>query len=176
MDAQTFSQHYKETYSVVYSGLCRKVAPHLAEDLTQQTFMKAWKARNQYTPGTNFKAWIQRIAFNTFINSYRKRKREWDVLESHFSKGDSLDTMARPETNPEVLVGSKEEALYVHQFVNKYVQDDFLSVVQKVALEERSYKEVAEMLQIPVGTVMSRLHRGRKNMEKHKGKLEKLVA
>ena len=136
--------------------------PADAEDLVQDTYVRAYSAFHQFTPGTNLKAWLYRILTNTYINSYRKAQRapqisdgeqveDWQLAraESHTSSGlrsaevEALDTM--PDTIVRALPAS----------------DDFRTAVLLTDVEGFSYKEIAEIMGTPIGTVMSRLNRGR---------------
>ena len=139
--------------------------PQDAEDLVQETYMKAFAAFDSFTDGTNLKAWLFRILTNTYINIYRKKQRQpyqsgsddltdWQLheVESHDSRGlrsaeaEALDRLADADV---------VEAL-------AKVPEDFRMAVYLADVEGFSYKEIAEIMDTPVGTVMSRLHRGRK--------------
>src|SRR5690554_5415558 len=138
-----------------------------AEDLVQETFAKAFGSFHQFTEGTNLKAWLYRILTNTFINSYRKRQREpqragteeiedWQIAraESHTSSGLKSAEAEALEHLPDSDV---KEAL-------QRVPDDFRMAVYYADVEGFSYKEIAEIMDTPIGTVMSRLHRGRRQL------------
>jgi RNA polymerase sigma-70 factor (ECF subfamily) len=135
-----------------------------AEDLVQDTFAKAFNSFHQFEPGTNLKAWLYRILTTTFINTYRKDQRrpqisdgeveDWQIFEaaSHTSdQGKSAEDVVL-ENLPD---GDVKEALAA-------IPEDFRMAVYYADVEGYSYKEIAEILGIPSGTVMSRLHRGRK--------------
>ncbi|HUW15933.1 MAG TPA: sigma-70 family RNA polymerase sigma factor, partial [Actinomycetes bacterium] len=136
--------------------------PADAEDLVQETFAKAFASFHQYTDGTNLKAWLYRILTNTFINSYRKKQREplqsasedvedWQLAraESHTSSGlrsaeaEALDRL--PDSDIKDALAS--------------LSDDFRMAVYLADVEGFAYKEIAEIMDTPIGTVMSRLHR-----------------
>ena len=136
-----------------------------AEDLVQETIMKAYAAFDRFEPGTNFRAWIFKILTNTFINDYyRVRDRE---------KHSSLEEMVEDVNfQPQFEGFTPEEML-----LNTLTREDVLRAIESLPLEFRSvviltlvegfsYKETAEILDIPIGTVMSRLHRGRKILQK----------
>jgi RNA polymerase sigma-70 factor, ECF subfamily len=139
--------------------------PADAEDLVQETYVKAFTNFHQYTDGTNLRAWMFRILTNTFINNYRKKQREplqqasdeiedWQQLraEAHMSTGlRSAETEAL-ERLPDTEV--------VNALLS--VPEEFRVAVYLADVEGFAYKEIAEMMSTPVGTVMSRLHRGRK--------------
>lgn len=138
--------------------------PSDAEDLVQETFAKAYAAFGQFKPGTNLKAWLYRILTNTFINTYRKKQRapqesdsdsveDWQIhrAASHTSTG-----LRSAETEALEAIGDSEVKEALAQ-----LQDDFRLAVYLADVEGFAYKEIAEIMDTPIGTVMSRLHRGR---------------
>ena len=140
-----------------------------AEDLVQETFFKAYKYYDKFEEGTNLKAWLFKILKNTFINNYRKRKLEprsvdFAEIEDSFERIVRRDA-SEPPADPEseffsgVLDDDVKKAL-------ESLPYDYRMVVILADLEDFSYKEIAEILDCPVGTVMSRLYRGRKLLEK----------
>jgi RNA polymerase sigma-70 factor, ECF subfamily len=137
-----------------------------AEDLVQETVMRGWKFFEQYERGTNFKAWMFRILSNTFINTYRKNSRE-KTLENE-SERQSVEALSCADE-----IESPEEALLTHltkQEIHAAIDRlpiDFRMAIVLADLQELSYKEVSEILNVPVGTVMSRLFRGRKMLHKY---------
>lgn len=136
-----------------------------AEDLVQETTTKAFSAFDRFEEGTNFRAWIFKILTNTFINNYY-RVRERDKLPS-------LDEMEEESAFQPVFDGISPEQALLNTLTKEDIQKaidiipiDFKSVVILNLVEGFSYKETAEILDIPIGTVMSRLHRGRKILQK----------
>lgn len=126
----------------------------LADDLVQETLARAWQARASFQPGTNARAWTQRILFNTYINHYRKKKREREALEE-------LRGITRRSTHPPADGFGDEVSAALGT-----LQPEFRRAVELVDLQDLSYQDAARQLKCPVGTVMSRLHRGRKRLRK----------
>jgi RNA polymerase sigma-70 factor (ECF subfamily) len=141
-----------------------------AEDLVQETFIRAFRFRDQFTLGTNMKAWLFRILTNTFINTYRRKSAQPEVTDlegiDEFSlyrrMADDRAASSSPDPEAELLKGvvDTEVTDALEELPEKFRTTVLLDV------EGFSYKEIAEMLGIPIGTVMSRLHRGRKFLQK----------
>ena len=156
----------------LYSAAMRMARnPSDAEDLVQETFLKAYRAYASFEAGTNLKAWLYRILTNTYINKYRKDKRR--PTESDLADVEDLYLYKR--------IGSEETAESARsaedRVLDGLVESDIKQAVEALPeifrvpvlladLEGFAYKEIAEILDIPIGTVMSRLHRGRKAMQK----------
>ena len=135
-----------------------------AEELTQETMVKAVNAFAQYREGTNCKAWLFRIMYNTFLNDIRKRRVHYEFEESavaELSDREDLKAFVRANRSPEESFVSMLSRTKVREAVEK-LPEEFKSVVVLADLEGFAYKEIAEILGCPIGTVMSRLHRGRK--------------
>ena len=139
-----------------------------AEDLIQETFLRAFRGFHQFEEGTNLKAWLYRILTNTFINTYRKRQREPqtvsdDELEDWYLYSRLAGDAAEPSAETSVIEALPDEEV---QEALSSLPDQFRLAVLLADVEGFSYKEIAEMTGVPIGTVMSRLHRGRKALEK----------
>ncbi len=136
-----------------------------AEDLVQDTFVKALRFRNKFAPGTNLRAWLFRIMFNLFINNYRRARRGREIREGH-EQADMLqrvlpDEHLAPTSRPEEYFFEKLFSDDVVQALDELPRD-FKMVVLLADVNGFSYKQISDILGIPVGTVMSRLHRGRR--------------
>jgi RNA polymerase sigma-70 factor, ECF subfamily len=132
-----------------------------ADDLLQEAMMRAWSFWDRFEKGTNARAWMHRILMNTFINGYRRRKRERDFLaevDRDLGERPFRDAAVR-QARTDGLGDEVEEAL-------KTLPDEFRQVVLLVDFDDLSYREVADTLGCPIGTVMSRLHRGRRVLKR----------
>jgi RNA polymerase sigma-70 factor (ECF subfamily) len=143
--------------------------PQDAEDLVQETYLKAYRSFDQFEPGTNLKAWLFKILKNSFINEYRRRQNEpnsEDLSLLDFGTESTVDTSSwtastlTPEEQALALTLDQDVQLALEQ-----LPEEYRMVLLLADLEDFSYKEIAEILDIPIGTVMSRLYRARKQLE-----------
>lgn len=141
-------------------------SPGDAEDLVQDALLRAYRFFDSFEPGTNCKAWLFRIMTNVFRNKYREREREQEILNEAESSTANLGqfTPAVPESHEANILGrmvSKDVEAALEA-----VPAEFRLAVILADLEDFSYKEIAEIMDCPAGTVMSRLYRGRKLLQK----------
>ncbi len=164
-----FEQDVVPLMQGLYSAALRLTRnPTDAEDLVQETYLRAFRGFAGFEEGTNLKAWIYRILTNTFINTYRKKQREpvtvydddiedWYLYDRLGERGmEASAETAVLEKMPDEDVQAALEAL----------PEGFRLAVLLADVEGFAYKEIAEILEIPIGTVMSRLHRGRRSLQK----------
>ena len=143
-------------------------SPVDAEDLVQDTLVRAYRFYDRFEAGTNFKAWLLRIQMNTFVNRYRRATRERQVFEGPMATPVGEGVMSRATmrglTDP---VGDAQRQLIAREINRAFEQlsEDARAMVLLADVEELSYKEIAEVMGCPIGTVMSRLHRARKQLQ-----------
>ena len=171
-DQADFADQAMEYMPQLYSAALRMTRNASdAEDLVQETYLKAYRGFGGFTEGTNLKAWLYRILTNTYINSYRAKKRRPD--ETELDEVEDLYLYRRLGGLEAVTAGRSAEDELMDFFTDQEVKDaiealpeQFRMAVLLADVEGFSYKEIAEILDIPIGTVMSRLHRGRKALQK----------
>ena len=138
--------------------------PHDAQDLVQEAYVRALDAFEQFRPGTNLKAWLSRILYNHFLDS-RQRGKRWIKLDGGGAEGeegaDFFTALPAPGPGPEDQMLNKELAQKIDDALGK-IPEEFRGPIVLVDMGELSYAEAAEVLSCPVGTVRSRLSRGRK--------------
>ena len=140
--------------------------PEDAQDLVQDTYAKAYTSFHQFEPGTNLKAWLYRVLTTTFINNYRKDQRrpqssdseleDWQLAEA------SSHTSDQGKSTEDVVLENLPDSDIKNALAQ--IPEEFRMVVYYADVEGFSYKEIAEIVGVPTGTVMSRLHRGRKQL------------
>jgi RNA polymerase sigma-70 factor, ECF subfamily len=171
-DQAVFAEQAMEHMSSLYAAALRMTRnPADAEDLVQETYLKAYRGFGGFEQGTNLKAWLYRILTNTFINQYRSKKRRPD--ETDLGEVEDLYLYRRLGGLEAARAGRSAEDELMDFFTDSEVKDaieelpeQFRMAVLLADVEGFSYKEIAEILDIPIGTVMSRLHRGRKALQK----------
>lgn len=163
-----FTEEAMPLLDQLYGGALRMTRnPQDAEDLVQETYLKAYKAFDRFTPGTNLKAWLYRIMTNTYINTYRKKQRRPLVTSADEVTDNQLYTSSSHDSTG--LESAEVEALKqmpnsrISEALNS-LNEDYRMVIYYADVEGLAYKEIAEVMDIPLGTVMSRLHRGRKQL------------
>ncbi len=171
-DPATFTEQAMPHMASLYSAALRMTRnPADAEDLVQETYLKAYRAFHTFQQGTNLKAWLYRILTNTYINTYRAKKRRPD--ETDLEEVEDLYLYRRLGGLEGATAGRSAEEELLDHLTDSEVKDaleslpeQFRMAVLLADVEGFAYKEIAEILDIPIGTVMSRLHRGRKAMQK----------
>ncbi len=165
---QRFTEEAMPLLDQLYGGALRMTRnPQDAEDLVQETYLKAFKGFDSFKPGTNLKAWLYRIMTNTYINTYRKKQRRpletsaEDVTDRQLYTTSSHDSTGLQSAEVEALKNLPDKQ--IADAMNS-LSDDYRMVVYYADVEGLAYKEIAEVMDIPLGTVMSRLHRGRKQL------------
>jgi RNA polymerase sigma-70 factor, ECF subfamily len=170
-DLKRFEEEALPLANALYGGALRMTRnPADAADLVQETYLRAFRSWKQFQPGTNLKAWMYRILTNLYITSYRIRKREPQIVST--AEATDFDLYQNVlDSGPRVAESAEDIVLdsLGDEDVQRAVADlpeDFRMVVSLADIDGFSYKEMADILDIPIGTVMSRLHRGRKLLQK----------
>ncbi len=171
-DKATFTAQTMEHMPSLYTAALRMTRnPADAEDLVQDTYLKAYRAFDSFQEGTNLKAWLYRILTNTFINTYRAKKRRPE--ESDIDDVEQLYLYRRLGGLEGAQSGRSAEDEVLDHFTEADIKEAVESLPEQFRLavllgdvEGFSYKEIAQILDVPIGTVMSRLHRGRRALQK----------
>lgn len=166
-DFEREATSHLSTLLAVGSRLTRSNAE--AEDLVQDTLLKALRAREHFAPGSNMRAWLLRILTNTFINKYRRGGLERSVLDGPDADpladgwigASTMEAMRDPESRAMRALLEKEIVSALDE-----LPEEFRLAVVLSDVEELSYKEISEIMGCPIGTVMSRLHRGRRLLKR----------
>lgn len=170
-EKRRFQQDALPLLDPLYAGALRMTRnPSDAEDLVQETMLRAYRSFDRFEAGTNLKAWLFRIMTNAYINTYRKRQREpqkvsQDELADFDLYQELKDHDPRWEATPENIVLDSLVDSDIIQAIDELPEQFRLAVVLS-DIEGFSYAEMAEIMDVPMGTVMSRLHRGRKALQK----------
>ncbi|HEY3942830.1 MAG TPA: sigma-70 family RNA polymerase sigma factor [Acidimicrobiales bacterium] len=171
-DQARFTELSMEFMPALYSAALRMTRNAAdAEDLVQETYLKAYRGFGGFTEGTNLKAWLYRILTNTYINSYRAAKRRPEIADVEDVEDLYLYRRLAPDGSADLGRSAEDEALdrFSDDVVKEAIEslpDAFRIAVLLADVEGFSYKEIAEITDVPIGTVMSRLHRGRRALQK----------
>ena len=171
-DQAKFAELAMPYMDALYSGALRMTRnPSDAEDLVQETYLRAYRGFGGFQEGTNVRAWLYKILTNTYINMYRAKKRRPDEVDFDnaedfylFRRIGGLEAAEAGRTPEQTVLDAMPESV-VKDAIDS-LPEQFRVAVLLADVEGFSYKEIAEMLDIPIGTVMSRLHRGRKAMQR----------
>jgi RNA polymerase sigma-70 factor, ECF subfamily len=170
-DKRRFQEEALPFLDSLYAGALRMTRnPADAEDLVQETMLRAYRSFDRFEPGTNIKAWLFRILTNAYINVYRKRQREpqkvsQDEVEDFDLYQELKDHDPQFSATPETIVLDALVDSDITDAIDDLPEQFRLAVVLS-DIEGFSYAEMAEIMDVPMGTVMSRLHRGRKALQK----------
>lgn len=171
-DQATFTDQAMEYMPALYTAAMRMTRnPADAEDLVQEAYLRAYRAFGGFQEGTNLRAWLYRILTNTFINSYRAKKRRPE--ETDLEDVEDLYLYKRMGTPAAQGLGRSAEDELMDHFTDAEVKqaiedlpEQFRMAVLLADVEGFSYKEISDIVGVPIGTVMSRLHRGRRALQK----------
>ena len=171
-DQSKFADMAMEHMPALYGAALRMTRkPADAEDLVQETYLRAYRGFGGFTEGTNLRAWLYRILTNTFINTYRAKKRRpqetdvEDVEDLYLYRRLGGESTAPTGRSPEDLVMENIQEDEVKAAIEA-LPDQFRIAVLLADVEGFSYQEIAEITEVPIGTVMSRIHRGRRALQK----------
>jgi RNA polymerase sigma-70 factor (ECF subfamily) len=170
-EREDFAEQAMEFAPQLYSSALRMTRNQAdAEDLVQDTYLRAYRSFHTFREGTNLRAWLFRIMTNAYINSYRARQRR--PTETDLADIEDLYLYRRLPSLQHAATGLSAEDAFLDLFTDDEVKhaleelpENFRLPVLLADVDGFAYKEIAEMLEIPLGTVMSRLHRGRKAMQ-----------
>src|SRR5476651_2047100 len=171
-DQGQFSDLAMEFMPALYTAALRMTRnPADAEDLVQETYLKAYRAFASFEQGTNLKAWLYRILTNTYINTYRAKKRRPEIADVEDVQDLYLYRHLSADQARGLGRSAEDEALdrFTDSDVKAAIEalpESFRMAVLLADVEGFSYKEIAEITDVPIGTVMSRIHRGRKSLQK----------
>jgi RNA polymerase sigma-70 factor, ECF subfamily len=171
-DQAVFSDLAMEYMPALYTAALRMTRnPADAEDLVQETYLKAYRGFGSFELGTNLKAWLYRILTNTYINSYRAKRRRPEVTDVEDIEDLYLYRHLVGDGSAGLGRSAEDEALdrFTDTDIKEAIEslpDTFRMAVLLADVEGFSYKEIAEITDVPIGTVMSRIHRGRKALQK----------
>ena len=168
----SFEEMVKANIQPLYNIAMRLVRrPHEAEDLVQETLLRAFRFFDRYEPGSNFKAWLFKILKNCFINRYRKSQKEPDTIDIGQLQG-GLDRLVSPGRTGPGSSSADPEKIFMEGVLDEEIElairrlpADHRMVLIMAVIEEMSYKEIAQAMSSPIGTVMSRLHRARRTVQ-----------
>ena len=169
-DQEKFADLAMPYMSALYSAALRMTRnPSDAEDLVQETYLRAYRGFGGFKDGTNLKAWLYKILTNTFINSYRSKKRRPEQVDLDdtedfflFRRMGGLEAAEAGRTPETEVLDSIPDAVVKEALES--LPEQFRMAVLLADVEGFSYTEIAEIMDVPIGTVMSRLHRGRKQL------------
>ena len=171
-DQERFAELATPYMSALYAAALRMTRnPADAEDLVQETYLRAYRGFGGFREGTNLKAWLYRILTNTFINTYRAKKRRPDQVDLDdvedfyiFRRLGGLEAADAERTAETEALAALPDAEVKKALES--IPEQFRMAVILADIEGFSYKEIAEILDVPIGTVMSRIHRGRRQLQK----------